>query len=42
MSRSNASNGRFNVLQGVGGIVSIYFTQYYMKDVVMASSHGVY
>ena len=30
----------FNMLQGVGGIVSIYFTQYYMKDVVMASPHG--
>jgi MFS family permease len=30
----------FNVLQGVGGIVSIYFTQYYMKDVVMMGPHG--
>ena len=30
----------FNMLQGVGGIVSVYFTQYYMKDVVMASTHG--
>ncbi len=30
----------FNMLQGVGGIVSIYFTQYYMKDVVLVAPTG--